>query len=376
MKKYFYIYVFFGILFLIWSGNYLLSDLMTSNIENKANKLPKPNLFEENENISYYQIIPQTIKKSKAYCRAYEEYYNDNFILKGIFVKLYHKIKWKLSTNPNPKQIISGDENWLFLGNHYENINETIFGIDTFNTEELNNIKMVQSERKRFLDSLGIDYYVMIAPEKSTIYKEKIPIKIDVERTKSNQVIDLLSQLGITVIFPKDTLLKSKQSLQVYYKYDSHWNANGAYIAYTQLMDSLKIKHPELQKISISDFNITTEYKNRENDLSNILFVESDWDIIPEYSLKRPLAMVNKWNDIKPQLIMQNPHGPTKKIVTFNDSYLPLIALYLGESFKEFSMCQFIGYPNFDKDLISKEHPDIVLFEVVERSIYSLGYKF
>ena len=213
-------------------------------------------------------------------------------------VKLYHKIKWKLSTNPNPKQIISGDENWLFLGNHYENINETVFGIDTFNTEELNNIKMVQSERKRFLDSLGIDYYVMIAPEKSTIYKEKIPIKIDVERTKSNQVIDLLSQLGITVIFPKDTLLKSKQSLQVYYKYDSHWNANGAYIAYTQLMDSLKIKHPELQKISISDFNITTEYKNRENDLSNILFVESDWDIIPEYSLKRPLAMVNKWDDI------------------------------------------------------------------------------
>ena len=137
MKKYFYIYIFFGILFLICGGNYLLSDVQTLNIENKATKLTRPTINESNEEIPNYRIIPYYVKKCKTFFKKYEEFYNDNFILKGIFVKLYNNLKWNIATNPNPKQIIVGEDNWLFLGNFYDNINETILGIDTFRTQKI-----------------------------------------------------------------------------------------------------------------------------------------------------------------------------------------------------------------------------------------------
>lgn len=377
MKKYFYIYIFFGLLFLIYGSNYLLSDIHTHNIENKATKLPRPTINEGNEEVPNYRIIAHHLKKCKTFFKKYEEYYNDNFIFKGTFVKLYNNLKWSMATNPNPKQIIVGEDNWLFLGNFYDNINETILGIDTFSTQELKLMEEVQLERKRFLDSLGIDYYIMIAPEKSTIYAEKFPIKLNVDRTKTDQTKELLTRLGITVIFPKEALLEKKNSLQLYYKYDSHWNGNGAYIGYSQLMDSLKIKHPELQKLSISDFHVTTEYKNIENDLSNILFIESDWDNIPEYGLKNPTTQLleRRFDQNNPKIRVLSTIGNTKKLISLNDSYLPIFATYLGESFKEYAMYQFVGFPNFHYDVILKERPDIVVFEIVERSIFALCHK-
>ena len=54
-------------MFLICGGNYLLSDIQTLNIENKATKLTRPTINESNEEIPNYRIIPYYVKNCKTF---------------------------------------------------------------------------------------------------------------------------------------------------------------------------------------------------------------------------------------------------------------------------------------------------------------------
>lgn len=375
MRNYFYIYVFCGLLFIISGINYVFTDYQVVNLENKV-ATPKPVICDNMNEIPLYRIIPHHVRELKKYCRKYEAFYNDNFFLKSYLIGLYNNLKNKFRANPKSTQVIIGEDEWLFLGNDYSNINEIVLGVDTFSKEELLVMKESQLKHKQYLDALGIDYIVMIAPEKTTIYPEKHPIQLKVNRTKSDQAVEILSELGIPTIFPKNELLEAKKNFQVYYKYDSHWNSNGAFIAYSMMMDSLKIKHPELRKLNKSDFIISNELKKGENDLSKIISLDSDWDYIPEYKLPSPTVLIgeNKINnqEICRELRLYTVGGNSKKLLSFNDSYLPKSSIYLAESFKEYTMCQYIGEPKFDYQIIANENPNIVVYEVVERAINAL----
>ena len=142
------------------------------------------------------------------------------------------------------------------------------------------------------------------------------------------------------------------------------------------MMDSLKIKHPELRKINKSDFLISNELEKGRYDLSKIISLNPDWDYVPEYILSSPKILVgeNKINsqEICRELRLYTNSGNSKKLLSFNDSYLPISSIYLAESFKEYTMCQYIGEPKFDYQIITNENPNIVVYEVVERSINAL----
>ena len=97
------------------------------------------------------------------------------------------------------------------------------------------------------LAKAGIPFYIVFAPDKSTMYPERLP---DYPRppnatTRFDQVVERLKQTNIVFIDPREDLLKAKaQGVPIYHRGDAHWTKQGAFVAYELLMDEVKPRFP------------------------------------------------------------------------------------------------------------------------------------
>lgn len=96
-----------------------------------------------------------------------------------------------------------------------------------------------------------IPVYFASAPSKSAFAKKQgltpdyIRSNEDVSRDNLNQV---MSDAGLTVIDLYESL-SSEEMNDIYFKNDHHWNINGAYIGYTQMVDTLSETFPSLEVV-------------------------------------------------------------------------------------------------------------------------------
>ncbi len=130
-------------------------------------------------------------------------------------------------------------------------------------------LKQTQQIVKELYDELqkrNIVLAVMIAPDKATIYPDKLPDEIQLSTTPSrlDAVGAYLKQHGPPVwVDLTSPLLNERKQHDVYYKTDSHWNPYGAFVAYTELINHLAQTYPQLSPLSINDFTITISHPIR-----------------------------------------------------------------------------------------------------------------
>src|SRR6185312_9897473 len=119
-----------------------------------------------------------------------------------------------------------------------------------FTTEEAKDIVKKVKKNKLYLDSLNIKYYIVVPPNAQTIYSEYLPNNIirvgDSSRLDVAKYI-LKKELNFSIIDLRQTLLSKKAIGLLYYKTDTHWNALGASIAYSTIMERIKNDIPDLE---------------------------------------------------------------------------------------------------------------------------------
>ncbi|MDL2215298.1 hypothetical protein LJC00_03825, partial [Dysgonomonas sp. OttesenSCG-928-M03] len=229
-----------------------------------------------------------------------------------------------------------------------------------------NEFKIMQ----RFCDSLNIDLYIAVGPDKASIYPDQLPIKpLDVGKTKRIIKEKLKQKDDICIIDMSDYFSFSKDSNLFYYKTDSHWNNNGAYWGTLRLLDEIRKKH-DVGKISLNDYQSidTTVYKM---DLSR----QIDVDMKETYSILRNKSSKYKKKRYYTRYGEQNiPIDKTEnlinstKCIVFCDSFFSNMFDFFCDNVGFVT----IGVQRFDKELILKERPDFIVVEIVERRL--LGY--
>ena len=297
----------------------------------------------------------------------YPTYFNENFGYRDTLIYIHSLIKYKFFKVSSTDDVELGKSDWLFLRNHGFNFLDYYRNKNLFSEQELEEWKNIFQKRQDWLSTRGIDYYVVIAPNKSTIYPEYVNPKYNKVHPKSklDQLIKYLDENSdITIIDLSERLLKYKQKNQLYFRNDTHWNSLGAYVAYTQIIDFLKIKYPNLKSLSLdNDVNISEEkYKG---DLSRMLGLEDEWiedtNII---TIKNPNAIISHNDGSQFSTKVKNANLP--KMVMFRDSFAALLQPFLSENF---SHATYIFQDNFDTVFIGKEKPDIVIQQFVERKL-------
>ena len=305
-------------------------------------------------------------------------WFEDHIGLRKQFSRVGAEFKLKvLHQSPSP-QVHIGKDNWYFYTK--DNNLDIALGKYPIDNATLQRILTNHLLIREKLAKKGIDYVIIFPPSKVSIYPEKIRlIGACIRQTPVDIVANYLEKHSdLKIIRLKDELLNEKKNTQVFFKTDTHWTQDGAYIAYRKIINDMRkwglcITEP------ISVHWEQSEYLGEMGGMMGsrkLLGPEPTRNsIIPspkakknkpslEYDAFRAALMQEK---IYPTCIhYNNPSISRNRVVMFGDSMFASwnITELLAEHFSSFS---YIWDYSIRENLLDLLNPNIVIYEMTER---------
>jgi len=311
------------------------------------------------------------------YPQLYEAYYNDTLPYKNIFVKVYNKFIYNVFYHSPANYVIRGKDDWLFYHSKYRADGDELGDYQrtaTLSDVELAIITDKMTRLKNLCDEIGAEFYVLIGPNKMEIYGDDyLPaayVRNNEDASRTEKVVAALQNEDISVIYPKDALLVAKETAQVYYKLDTHWNNYGAYIAYREFMQqynpSANIAWTDMQLVDKKSGDLAQMIQMPELDDTDYA-VEFRDDITMQIIVNEPATAGSA---ALQRTISDVPNGA--KLMMYRDSFTTALLPYMS---KTYSDAYYVWSRSVDGQEIRNEQPAVVVFEVVERYVSTLPYE-
>ena len=292
-----------------------------------------------------------------------KKYYLEHYGLKSSLVDLYIDFKTDiLNENPLPNRVLKGSNDWYFLGNHNNNVINNTFGMQTISAIDLHIMKRNLMKLNNYFTNLGMRFYFVVPPTKSSIYIENLPFSVKQNPTPISQFLATIEALdSIKFIDLRKTLNNNKKGNQLYLKTDTHWNSHGAYFAYKHIMETI-----------IQDYNFQNIMPLSYFELKKDTIQGDITRMINNYEKESKINYNNPLNSKVEIIISSYDYHAFKnsnknlKLLMFRDSFGYELFPFMNESFNE---VVYIKYnKDFSKSKIENEKPDIVILEVAERN--------
>ena len=233
--------------------------------------------------------------------------------------------------------------------------------------------------RQRFLASLGIPYVVTIVPDKFTIYPEHLPEWVGAPKapTPMEHLISALQADGtVRVVDLRAPLRDAKARGRVYHATDSHWNLPGAAVGYEAIMREVQRALPPGRLAAIAPAAMPPYVPGVDvyaGDLARQVGFPPRYrepDYAPFAKLladpgARCARRIDDGSDAGIEVYACAKPGLPRAVVYRDSMAIPLIPL-LSENF---SRAVYVGSRRLDPALILREAPDVVIEEMVERSL-------
>lgn len=315
------------------------------------------------------------------YAAQLKRYYSDSFGLRDRLIRWNNLLRLSLFDESPVSGVRVGRDGWLFYANEF--VLEDYEQVMPYSPEDLERMTRILDERLAWLDRRGIKLFVIIAPNKHTVYSEYLPPaihKIGKESRLDQVATALKSRPDIEFIDVREALQKAKPAQRLYHRTDTHWNDYGALIAYGELMDRIERHFPNVRKLALDDYDVSVS-EGQGGDLAGMLSLsdfikEERITLVPRFTPKAGVGMRPYADPVDPTLypgremvVKETGNTELPRAFIFRDSFAwPLIPL-LGESFNS---SVFVWTFDFLPEILEQEKPDIVILECVERYINCL----
>jgi len=340
--------------------------------------------LENKENRKLSEKPAFNINNLDPYPAAYESWYNDTFPFRNQFVKLYSDISFDwFKKSPFPDQVILGQKNNLFivpkeLDNYRRN--------NLFTKEDLEKLRAEFQYRKHYLSQKGIDYYVAVCPDKYSIYPEYLPWYISHLDTisRTDQFVNLIQELGITMIDLREVLVNAKDSVSepLYTATDNHWNEYGSFFAYRAIMHQIEMKYPQVETLGFSDFTIQPE-ERRGGNLAHMInmqdrMMDVKYSFIPlsnkqiETIVSSPYPSPEDFQESEffKGYYIQNTNLP--KLLMIHDSFGKFVIPYFKDNFSRSVFIFDHWQYKLNEEIVEAEQPDIYVSLTLESLLQNL----
>ncbi|MBI5142840.1 MAG: hypothetical protein HZA20_11730 [Nitrospirae bacterium] len=313
--------------------------------------------------------------------REFEKYFNDNFGFRNELVRLNGAAHIRLAGISPTQRVIVGKDDWLFYDDPNDGVSLKDFrGEASFTKEELRRIGDKFAAINDRLNAGNISFMVVIAPNKHTVYPEKLPSSSLTRRgriTRADQVREALIAAGIDVVDLRDKLLsgKGRYPFPLYLLTDTHWNSLGAFLGYEEIMTRIGNRHPVVAPMQLDDFAMNSHANGGTGDLAGFINVkglmrDTVMSLKPQTALRAKSVKVDYESMTGRKSVASEVDDPRlPRLIMFRDSFADALIPYLSENF---SRSVYIWKPVIDFSVIGREQPDIVIYEVVERYLGSL----
>ncbi len=210
----------------------------------------------------------------RGFSKQFESYWNDHFGLRDKLVAFNGTLYREVFNKSFTKEVIQGKDGWLFF--NYKSSVYDFLGMTAPTETTLRYWTTTLENREKWLLQHDIHYLVLPVPNKINIYSEYLPARYTFFRKGKNntnlyRLFDYLEKNSnfSSIINLTPLYLKEKKNNQMYFKTDSHWTRQGAYLAYVEMIKKLNVWYPEIRVIPYTSLTHTKTQK--KGDLANMM---------------------------------------------------------------------------------------------------------
>jgi alginate O-acetyltransferase complex protein AlgJ len=304
---------------------------------------------------------------------GFERAFADRFAFRGALVHAANVASLSLGVSTSPK-VVLGHGGWLFYSG--ENELDLYRRSSPFSRAELAAWKKSLEARRAWLAERGIRYLLVLPPNKESVYADEMPAEFEPlhRGSRLDQLVSMLKRHSdIPVVDVRRALKNARATEPVYAHTDTHWNDAGAFVAYGEVAGRLARWFPGLEPLERTQL-IESHVWGPGGDLSALLALREE---LPERDvvLLRPSNPAAR--EVDPRVPLPEGAGPERiphateiddpakpKAVLLGDSFMNGLRPFLAEHFRR---SLFLNTQEFPTDVIEREHPDVVIHEMLER---------
>jgi alginate O-acetyltransferase complex protein AlgJ len=295
----------------------------------------------------------------------------DHFLWRMALIKKFNDFRYSVGDQIFNGGLV-GKDRWLFYSGDFSihDYQKTApIGIN-----RLKELGKVLSSLNESAAQYGGTLWVVIPPDKNTIYPQYMPDQIPVigQTSRLDQVMEYLQKnTEVNLLDLRPIFVDASQSSQIYYKADAHWNCLGAYYASNEIISKISALDSKAQTHPLSDYQLGST-------------VDSSLDISAVMGLGLQEDTVTLTPKFPTGSISHAPYekNDSMKIAVNSQTDLPS-ALVIHDSFYTECLNQFLE-PQFSRvisshyekamfsdymGLIDSERPQVVIVEFAERHI-------
>ncbi|MEP7209078.1 MAG: hypothetical protein ABI920_19250 [Casimicrobiaceae bacterium] len=308
--------------------------------------------------------------------KAFEAAFDDRFGGRDRLIAYHHlALAVGLGVSPVPT-IMMGRDGWLFFkGEDQRAIDRDFRGVVHYPADEGVRIAAELERRHDLLAARGIPYFVLVAPDKATIYPENLPRWV--RRARQTRLDGLFAALAahpeLRVIDPRAALRSAKPGGEVYYRTDSHWNYGGATIAYDHLMSAVRSVVPRVPHVPAepAPYEAGDTYSG---DLANLLGLPRWFEEVDRQPFRKILGDATRRcarpiRDPVEPVVQGCARDGLPRALVYRDSMFDAMIPAVSENFTR--VVYYAGHHMAMAD-IDRERPDVVIEEFVERTMHAL----
>lgn len=290
--------------------------------------------------------------------QQFDNYWDHQYPTNSAMVSINNRLFESFFATSGSDRVIVGQDGFLF----FQETEKDILKTSPLSEMELSRLEQVVLLQKEFTENKGSRYFLTVAPNKASIYPEKLPYNMKPLGIHST-LESLISRSNLPLINLTDILLnmKTTDGRLIYHREDSHWNNLGASIVYKKLFREMGLKPLELN----DDYSLV---KNWQGDLRLMLqpaWKRYEWQyehisFEPEFTLIRPMRTLE---DIEIRTRNKSQSG---RLLMYRDSFANALIPLISSSTEE---AVYLRRSENDLREVEKFSPDLVLFQIVERNI-------
>lgn len=288
-------------------------------------------------------------------------YFEERFPMRSSLISLDTGFNQVMFGESGMESVICGSEGWLY----YHETLDDYMGIDQLDERGLAAFVYNCSYLNDYVERKGAKAIFTIAPNKNTVYPEYMPSRYlrSEEDHSAQKVTSLLEEMGVDYtdlisLYEGPASKKSGEGQPLYYKRDTHWTNYGALPAYEALMAASGKGYKQYSESDVV-------WGNHSEDLEDMLNPGSGMTYYAPVGLDTDAVLTSQTKTENGNTIEEFESPSFGRLVVFGDSFRDALKEPLASNYAHSAIYQYGGI--YGLDAVLEDHPDLVLFERVER---------
>lgn len=330
--------------------------------------------LEEKRELAPWPTMRDLRKDAAGAAKAFETAFSDRFAVRNTLIKADAWLNWRVFGITTTKNVVVGRDGWLFFTG--DRSMPLFQGIDRYTDVDAAYVADALEMRHDWLRDQGIASAHVIAPAKESVYPEFMPRGIPrVKRPSCMEEFITFGAMSKQRGLPLDLLsvLTKEKEIKppLYLRGDSHWNDEGALIAYREILRRLGFV-----QAGLSDAALLSSVDPRihpYHDLATMLGITEtycrDWP--NDSPVIKPLGGWTFQQTADPSQRMRQTTSTAplidQPVLMFGDSFSEALLPFMAQTFSTVALYQG---RYFSPTKVREHNPKVVIMESAERLFF------